>query len=143
MNTVMRFNAAIDFLLQWEKPYITVPEEKAYGLRKSFFPNVDLRGVSVYQAVEYYRAEYWMFLNADRMEWPLAAAFLDTCALFGPSIATNFVKQSHGSYVAYLAYRLEYAASRSDFQLIADHVTRRTANFMLTFYPSSMTSEAK
>ncbi len=69
MKTDEAFSAALKFALKWEGGYVNDPDdpggETKYGISKRAHPEVDIKNLTVAQAGEIYKREYWDSIGLD------------------------------------------------------------------------------
>lgn len=65
------FEFAVDFVLLQEDGYVNDPRdpggETKYGISKKAFPDLDIASLTVTQAKEIYRKQYWNAVQADEL----------------------------------------------------------------------------
>lgn len=63
METNQKFEKAIDVVLKHEGSYINNPSDKGgetkYGISKRSYPNVDIKNLTLEQAKEIYKRDFW------------------------------------------------------------------------------------
>ncbi len=103
------FEKIIAFVLEEEGGYVNHPSdpggETKYGISKRSYPTTDIKNLTVQDAMEIYRRDYWK----DRWEalgFPLAACMLDTAINMGGGRAEKFLAQCDKSYVQFLQLRI-------------------------------------
>lgn len=71
----------MDFVLSWEGGYVNDPRdpggETKYGISKRAHPSVDIRNLTIQQAHEIYRADYWERIRGDYLPPRAAIAVMD------------------------------------------------------------------
>ncbi len=92
------FGRAIEFVLRWEGGYSNDPSdpggETKYGISKRAHPDVDIANLTLEDAKTIYRAEYWVPLGCDGLDWPLDLVCMDSGVNLGPSRAREFLNNS-------------------------------------------------
>lgn len=85
------FDKAFDFIMKWEGGYVNHPKdpggETKFGISKKSYPNLDIKNLTLEQAKEIYRVDYWVASGADKMEWPMSLVVFDTAVNMGVSRA--------------------------------------------------------
>lgn len=75
------FEKCIDFILKHEGGYVNHPSdpggETNFGIAKKFYPDLDIKNLTVKQAKEIYYKEYWLKLKCDELPLPVAAMVFD------------------------------------------------------------------
>lgn len=86
---------ALEFVLIWEvgpRPkieggYTNDPDdpggETKWGISKRAYPDLDIANLTLEDAIEIYRKDYWNPCNCDNLDWPLACAVFDTAVNCG------------------------------------------------------------
>lgn len=130
---------AIDFLLDQEGGYINDPlnpgGESKYGITKSAYPHLDIKGLSRQEAADIYFADYWQPSGADIMAWPLCLVHFASYVQ-NPSMATKVLEESKGSPVLYLAKRLEWHAKLAEWPDFGRTWARKIARLMEVIHAS-------
>ncbi len=67
----MTFEQAVKIILEKEGGYVNHPKdpggETKFGITKKFYPNVDIKNLTIEKAAEIYRKEYWGKIQAELM----------------------------------------------------------------------------
>lgn len=105
------FNRALDFVLKWEGGFncdIYDPGgETKYGISKKSHPDLDIESLTLDQAKEIYRKEYWDNVNGDAMEWPFDLILFDTAVNMGYKRAM-ILYQENRDWKEYLFKRIQF-----------------------------------
>lgn len=98
------FDSALRFTLQWEGGYVNDPDdpggETKYGISKRAHPEVDIRNLTVAQAGEIYKREYWDSIGLDGVAEtrPLfALSIFDAAVNHGPVQAKKLAQKAAGT----------------------------------------------
>lgn len=85
------FPIAIAFTLCWEGGYVNDPAdpggETNHGISKKAHPDLDIKNLTVEEAKEIYRKEYWLGAGCDRLPIAESIALFDTAVNIGVSRA--------------------------------------------------------
>ena len=75
------FDRAFQIIVGEEGGYVNDPSdpggETKYGIAKRFHPNVDIKNLTLDQAKDIYREDYWNLIRGDLLPWPLNAYVFD------------------------------------------------------------------
>lgn len=75
------WDTAINFVLKMEGDYTLDPNdpggETKYGISKKAYPNLDIKNLTVEQAKEIYKKDYWQVCKCDELPTPFAIALFD------------------------------------------------------------------
>lgn len=103
------FHRMIGFVIKWEGGYVNDPKdpggETKYGISKKAFPNLDIKELTLQDAVRIYYDKYWKD-EWNNLGFALAACMLDTAVNMGMGRANEFLKKCNGSHVTYLQLRI-------------------------------------
>ena len=105
------FEKAVNFVLKWEGGYSNTPNdpggETKYGISKRSYPDVDIKNLTLEQAKEIYRRDFWRAGGCDNLEFPLDAVVLDTAVNCGVERAKKFLGEA-SDWKDYLLRRVQY-----------------------------------
>ncbi len=94
MNT--GFDSAIDFVLKMEGGYSVDPNdhggETNFGISKRSYPSLDIKNLTVEQAKEIYRRDYWQECKCDELPSPLDMAMFDGAVNQGAGAAKRMLQ---------------------------------------------------
>lgn len=93
------FEIAVQKTLKHEGGYVNDPKdpggETRYGISKRSYPNLDIKNLTVKEAVEIYRQDYWNKQGLEQLEDPvLACKVFDLCVNIGPRNAVKHLQQA-------------------------------------------------
>jgi hypothetical protein len=81
------FDRALAFVLKWEGGYVNDPDdpggETRFGISKRAYPTLNIKDLTLDQAKEIYRRDYWQKSGAQNMAWPLCLVVFDTAVNCG------------------------------------------------------------
>lgn len=91
MTSESDFLKCLEFTLGWEcgrnkdgslrDGYVNDPDdpggETKYGISKRRYPHLDIKNLTLAEAVELYRIDFWQEFKCDQVEMPLAAVRFD------------------------------------------------------------------
>lgn len=81
------FEDALKLVLSFEGGYSNNPKdpggETNYGISKKSYPNLDIKNITVDQAKEIYRKDYWDKIKGDELPPGLSVIMLDTAVNHG------------------------------------------------------------
>jgi len=97
------FDEAIDKTLVNEGGYVNDPSDRGQetnlGISKRAYPNVDIKNLTVSQAKEIYKRDYWDKVKADNIESQLIASELfDTAVNMGVRTASKLIQGCIGTH---------------------------------------------
>lgn len=94
------FDRAVELLLRHEGGYVNHPrdpgKETKYGISKAAFPHVDVKNLTLAQAKEIYRTEYWDRFRCGELAWPLAYVLFDCVVQSSPSNPVRWLQRVIG-----------------------------------------------
>jgi lysozyme family protein len=79
--------------------------ETKWGISKRANPTVDIKNLTLPQAMEIYKTKYWN-PEWEKLGFPMAAVLLDTSVNMGKTRALDFLEKCNGSYIEYLQLRI-------------------------------------
>ena len=103
------FHQIIPFIIEQEGGYVNHPKdpggETKYGISKRAYPKLNIRDLTIQDAVRIYYDDYWED-EWNKLGFPLAACMLDTAVNMGKKRAKEFFGRSDGSHIVYLQVRI-------------------------------------
>jgi lysozyme family protein len=103
------FHSIIPFIIEHEGGYVNHPNdpggETKYGISKRAYPHLNIKDITVQDAVRIYYEDYWED-SWNKLGFPLAACMLDTAVNMGKKRAREFFDRSDGSYITYIQVRI-------------------------------------
>jgi lysozyme family protein len=104
------FDKIIPFVIAEEGGYVNNPKdpggETKYGISKRSYPHLNIKDLTLPDAVAIYKKDYWENLW-ERYGFPLAACMLDTAVNMGKSRAYQFLANCDKDFVRYIQLRKE------------------------------------
>ena len=92
------FNEIIEVVLEHEGGYVNDPKdlggETKYGITKRFYPDVDIKNLTVEQAKEIYRKDYWDKNRVESLPQNLWHIFFDMCVNMGRRTAVKVLQRA-------------------------------------------------
>lgn len=89
---------AIAFVLKMEGDYVDDPNdpggETRYGISKKAYPNVDIKNLTLDQAKEIYKKDYWNPCKADELPSPFAISIMDMAVNMGVTKAKRTLQMA-------------------------------------------------
>lgn len=93
------FDRAIKHILKHEGGYVNNPSdpggETNYGICKRVYPNLDIKHLTLEEAIAIYRRDYWRFYY-DRLPYPVAAKVFDQAVNMGHKQAHKILQRALG-----------------------------------------------
>jgi lysozyme family protein len=94
------WDKAIAFVLDMEGGYTLDPAdpggETNFGISKKSYPDLDIKNLTIDQAKEIYRRDYWMPCRGDNMPFPYAIALFDMAVNQGTGTAIRCLQETFG-----------------------------------------------
>lgn len=94
---------AIQFVLAYEGGYVNDPNdaggETNFGISKRAYPSVDIKALTVDQAKDIYKKDYWAAVCADQLPEPLSIAVFDCAVNQGVGVASRLLQLAVGATV--------------------------------------------
>jgi len=94
------FEQSIVFVLRWEGDYSNDPndtgKETRWGISKRAYPDLDIKNLTISQAKEIYKRDYWDKAGCDDLPYPLDIVVFDTAVNMGISRAQIFLNNAPG-----------------------------------------------
>jgi len=103
------FNKCMQFIIPAEGGYVNNPSdpggETNYGISKRQYPNVDIKNLSLADALAIYEKDYWD-PSWEKLGFPLAMCMMDTSVNMGRGVAEKCLMASDNNYVEFLQRRI-------------------------------------
>ncbi|MCS7317306.1 MAG: N-acetylmuramidase [Candidatus Dojkabacteria bacterium] len=92
------FNFAIEKTLKWEGGYVNDPKdpggETKYGISKASYPSLDIANLSLTQAKDIYKKNYWDKIQGDKINsQKIAESIFDFAVNAGVSTSVKLTQQ--------------------------------------------------
>tara|TARA_B100001250_G_scaffold411458_1_gene440162 strand:+ start:1928 stop:2416 length:489 start_codon:yes stop_codon:yes gene_type:complete len=95
------FNEIIEKVLGHEGGYVNDPDdaggETKYGIAKRWYPNVDIKNLTIDQAKKIYHQDYWRPAKCDEVPARLRHIYFDMCVNFGRRGAVKVLQEAANS----------------------------------------------
>ena len=92
------FNEIIEKVLEHEGGYVNDPKdlggETKYGITKRFYPDVDIKNLTIEQAVEIYKKDYWDRNKVESLPQNLWHIYFDMCVNMGKRTAVKVLQRA-------------------------------------------------
>jgi len=92
------FDKAFEIILGSEGGYVNDPRdsggETKFGIAKKFYPNVDIKNLTVAQAKEIYLKDYWTKSGCDALPYPFALCLFDSAVNQGVGTAIKLAQKA-------------------------------------------------
>lgn len=109
------FQNAMVFISKWEwgnrsdGGYTNDPTdpggETKYGISKREYPNVDIQGLTLPDAMAIYLSDYWNANSLDSKPFPYSVALMDSAVNNGAEHMQDWDQQANGDYKALITIR--------------------------------------
>lgn len=133
-NRISDFDMAIEFTLSWEKGYVNNPNdpggETKYGISKRAYPHLDIKSLTLEQAKEIYRSDYWVVAGCHKMGRVEALVVFDVSVVSGVSHALELHRKTGGRPLLMLAEQLDFYAATKKFGTFGRGWVRRVSSLM-------------
>lgn len=101
-----------------------------YGISAQAHPDVDIVNLTIEQAREIYRVQYWQASGANTMPWPLCLAVFDLAVNGGVGRAKQALTEAGSDFTRFMAWRLKWYCSIKNFDRYGRAWIRRCAELM-------------
>ena len=92
------WDIAIDWILRFEGGYVNDPNdaggETKYGISKRSYPQEDIKNLTVDQAKQIYRRDYWERIRGDELPFKLSIIMLDSAVNQGVKTSIKLLQIS-------------------------------------------------
>lgn len=101
-----------------------------YGISAAAYPRLDIRNLTIEQAVAIYHADYWLPSKADKLRYPMALVQLDSAVQHGVGWALRWLGETQEP-LPYLARRLRFYANIETFPRYGVAWCKRLSDLMM------------
>jgi lysozyme family protein len=134
------FDKAFEILIGHEGGYVNDPHDRGgetkYGISKRAYPNVDIRNLTLQQAKDIYRNDYWDRMKCDSFPPFLAVLVFDAAVNNGVGAATRWLQLAGGVTADGIIGPKTIAASFSDGVAAKFHAMRVNAMTNMPTWPN-------
>lgn len=127
------FDEACDLVLTFEGGYSNDPRdpggETKFGISKRAYPNVDIASLTVADAREIYRRDYWLPVIAETQDSVLRLLAFDAAVNHGVARAVSWLRM-YRTPMEFMAYRLMFYSDLETWPTFGRGWTRRAAHLM-------------
>ena len=92
------FKEIIEKVLHHEGGYVNYPKdlggETKYGITKRFYPDVDIKNLTIEQATEIYKKDYWDKNKVESLPQNLWHIYFDMCVNMGKRTAVKVLQRA-------------------------------------------------
>ena len=92
------FDEIIEQVLEHEGGYVNDPKdlggETKYGITKRFYPDVDIKNLTIEQATEIYKKDYWDKNRVESLPQNLWHIYFDMCVNMGKRTAVKVLQRA-------------------------------------------------
>lgn len=96
----MSFDKAFDTIFEVEDGYVNDTQdpggETKYGISKRAYPSLDIANLTIDQAKDIYRRDYWAQVKGDFLPWPLCLFVFDAAVNQGVEPAVKMLQKALG-----------------------------------------------
>ena len=134
------FDKAFAFVIKWEgDKFECDPDDPGgatkYGICKRSYPKLDIKNLTLDQAKEIYRKDYWERSRANNLNFPMDILVFDTAVNCGVGRATKWIATSP-TITDYLAQRtrhyIDLAINRAGLRKFLKGWLNRVADLVVT-----------
>lgn len=97
----MNFEEIIDHVINHEGGYVNDPTdlggETKYGISKRWYPEINIKDLTLDQAKNIYYEDYWVPSRADELPKDIRATYFDMCVNLGQQRAVKILQESVNS----------------------------------------------
>lgn len=135
-----------EFVKRWEGGYSDNPEDHGnwtggrkgqgelkgtkFGISAASYPHLDIRNLTIEQADEIYKRDYWQASGADKLPYPYCLLVFDTAVLHGVGTAKKWVGEVGDNAYAFAAKRLAVYTKLDNWQHFGAGWVNRVANLL-------------
>ncbi|MHB0978394.1 MAG: glycoside hydrolase family 108 protein [Minisyncoccota bacterium] len=95
-----KLNKALKLILQEEGGYVNDPidpgKETKYGISKRQYPDLDIKNLTLAQAIAVYERDYWIPIKGDELPWPICLYVFDSAVNQGVQAAVGLLQKTLG-----------------------------------------------
>ena len=92
------FDEIIEIVLEHEGGYVNDPKdlggETKYGITKRFYPDLDIKNLTIEQATEIYKKDYWDKNRVESLPQNLWHIYFDMCVNMGKRTAVKVLQRA-------------------------------------------------
>ena len=92
------FNEIIEKVLEHEGGYVNDPKdlggETKYGITKRFYPDIDIKNLTIEQAKDIYKSDYWDKNKVESLPQNLWHIYFDMCVNMGKRTAVKVLQRA-------------------------------------------------
>ena len=92
------FDEIIEKVLEHEGGYVNDPKdlggETKYGITKRFYPDIDIKNLTIEQATEIYKKDYWDKNKVESLPQNLWHIYFDMCVNMGKRTAVKVLQRA-------------------------------------------------
>jgi len=92
------FDEIIEKVLEHEGGYVNDPKdlggETKYGITKRFYPDVDIKNLTIEQATDIYKSDYWDKNKVESLPQNLWHIYFDMCVNMGKRTAVKVLQRA-------------------------------------------------
>lgn len=94
----MKFDDAIKIILDHEKGYVNDPDdlggETKFGITKRSYPHLDIKNLTIEEAIEIYRRDFWNRYGIDNIPASVRLHYFDMTVNAGNKNATRILQRA-------------------------------------------------
>ena len=140
-----KLERVLAFTLKWEGGYVSNPNDPGgathYGISQRAFPDVNIKDLTLKQAVEFYRTHYWEAIKGDDRPFHEALAVFDFAVHSGVHRALVYWDAAE-NVEEYVVARLDFLTTLSTWDHFGKGWTRRINDLYHTINADRQEREA-
>jgi lysozyme family protein len=102
------FKEIIEKVLEHEGGYVNDPKdlggETKYGITKRFYPDIDIKNLTIEQATEIYKKDYWDKNKVESLPQNLWHIYFDMCVNMGKRTAVKVLQRAEIKWQVVMNY---------------------------------------
>lgn len=132
-----KFDKAFEIVVGEEGGYGNDPHdpggETKYGISKRSYPNVDIKNLSLQEAKNIYKRDYWDKVSGDSLPWPMCLYLFDSAVNQGVGRAIKWMQGAVGTLPdGVIGPKTLAAINHAGFEGCVNFMTRRAMVYMQT-----------
>lgn len=82
--------------------------ETRFGIAKRSHPTVDIKNLTLGEALSIYESDYWNHYNLDQVDSPMCFCLMDSYVQHRPSVVRQLIDIAKGDWKLFIASRREF-----------------------------------
>lgn len=106
------FQQAMKFVIEREGGYVNDPKdpggETNYGISKRSYPDLDIKNLSLGDAMAIYKRDYWDAYKLDTVTSPLCIVMMDGYVQHRPATFKRMIERAKGDWKTLIQERVQF-----------------------------------